>query len=891
MQHFKSVYFSDHPGSTAKRRNVKLAFGPDDAGLFAAIKPLSSEDIRSLLGYSTFADLIARAEADRTSLNAYCLRLLRDTTTSHQDDVQLRLLQPDSVYPGRVDPIQATFRGGVAEPLHAWYPYLEGYSPEYVQHVLNSYAPTATRVLDPFAGTGTTPLTAARRGHRGFYCELNPLLQFLVDAKATVLTMPGADRARLATRLSTFAADLPSLLAPHAADTRLAESYSQTFADSQFFPPPTLNACLKLRSWIDAIACTEPLAAALATVATVSTLIPCSHLIRRGDLRFRKGPERSAIKTDLPHEVANRLQAMLQDVTRISSIDHRPLLVSGDAKLLNRVADLQIDAIVTSPPYLNGTNYYRNTKIELWFLRALLSGRDLSTFRRQTVTAGINDVTAHSDCLPVSEHVCKLGLVLAERAYDRRIPKMVLSYFSDMKQVIDGLLLHVSPSAPLVIDIGDSAYAGVHVDTPAILSDLLHSAGWRVRDEITLRQRLSRNGQPLRQVILFATAPPKKRPMARTTSPWRPKWEGFKRSLPHQRGDFAKRNWGSSLHSLCSYQGKMKPSLAHHLVKTFTSPGGRLLDPFGGVGTIPFEAAMHGVTAWCFDISPATIPVAIAKLHPAADEAGVALIAQIGSFISSHRPTQEEHREAASIRFNGPLPSYFHPKTFAEILLARRFFRQNRVSTPTEALVFSCLLHVLHGNRPYALSRRSHPITPFAPTGVAEYRSLTEKVTEKYVRSLAADRSADFVVGSAMLQDATTLWPSEVEDLDAIITSPPFYDSTRFYLANWMRLWFAGWGASDFKQRPHSFVDERQKKDFKVYEPVIRQSRERLKPGGVCVLHLGKSRKCDMAHELSRVARPWFSNIDGFAESVAHCESHGIRDKGTVVEHTYLVMS
>ena len=32
-------------------------------------------------------------------------------------------------------------------------------------------------------------------------------------------------------------------------------------------------------------------------------------------------------------------------------------------------------------------------------------------------------------------------------------------------------------------------------------------------------------------------------------------------------------------------------------------------------------------------------------------------------------------------------------------------------------------------------------------------------------------------------------------------------------------------------------------------------------------------------------------NIDVFAESVAHCESHGIRDKGTVVEHTYLILS
>ena len=89
----------------------------------------------------------------------------------------------------------------------------------------------------------------------------------------------------------------------------------------------------------------------------------------------------------------------------------------------------------------------------------------------------------------------------------------------------------------------------------------------------------------------------------------------------------------------------------------------------------------------------------------------------------------------------------------------------------------------------------------------------------------------------SLFQDATERWPLEVDQLNAIITSPPFYDSTRFHLANWIRLWFAGWGLSDFKERPQSFVEERQKQDFHIYEPVIRQARERLVSDGVCVFH------------------------------------------------------
>ena len=118
----------------------------------------------------------------------------------------------------------------------------------------------------------------------------------------------------------------------------------------------------------------------------------------------------------------------------------------------------------------------------------------------------------------------------------------------------------------------------------------------------------------------------------------------------------------------------------------------------------------------------------------------------------------------------------------------------------------------------------------------------------------------------------TEWWPASVQDLDAVVTSPPFFASTRFHAGNWMRLWFTGWEAEDFRVQPASFVDERQKRGFNVYEPVFRQCRERLKRGGVVVLHLGGSRKCDMAEELGRVARPWFQVADTYVESVAHCE-------------------
>jgi hypothetical protein len=139
--------------------------------------------------------------------------------------------------------------------------------------------------------------------------------------------------------------------------------------------------------------------------------------------------------------------------------------------------------------------------------------------------------------------------------------------------------------------------------------------------------------------------------------------------------------------------------------------------------------------------------------------------------------------------------------------------------------------------------------------------------------------------------DATAPWPDDAAALDAVVTSPPFFDSTRFYLANWMRLWMAGWERADFERRPSRFVDERQRKDLSLYRGLFRQARERLVAGGVVVLHLGKSHKCDMAARLGELARPWFRTVDRFDEDVGHCQSHGIRDQGSVAQHQYLVLA
>jgi hypothetical protein len=469
---------------------------------------------------------------------------------------------------------------------------------------------------------------------------------------------------------------------------------------------------------------------------------------------------------------------------------------------------------------------------------------------------------------------------------------MIASYFGEITEVFRVLRKHLAAGATVAVDIGDSCYAGVHVPVDELLSVCLRELGYVQRDIVTLRRRKSRSGVVLRQSLLVFEfkADSTTFYIREIASPWRIQWARFKKTLPHQIEPFCKRNWGHGWHSLCSFPGKLKPAIAHNLVRTFVPEGGRLFDPFAGVGTIPFEAGLQGRLAYGLELSPAAHAVAHAKTCPPEGARCYEITANLQEFLLNASPTEDELRDVETLGFNGKINEYYEEQTLREIVLARRFFLEHPPGKPEEYFVLACLLHILHGNRPYALSRRSHPITPYKPSGPFEYRPLVDHLRTKIALSLEEELPPDFVRGKVFLHDATTWWPQEIDDLDAVITSPPFYDSTRFYSANWLRLWFAGWSSADFKGRPLGFVEERQKRDFGVYVPILRQARERLKPDGVLVFHLGKSIKCDMAAQLAQLGRRWFGSSDVFDESVVHCESHGIRDKGTVTSHQYLVL-
>jgi methylase of polypeptide subunit release factors len=368
-------------------------------------------------------------------------------------------------------------------------------------------------------------------------------------------------------------------------------------------------------------------------------------------------------------------------------------------------------------------------------------------------------------------------------------------------------------------------------------------------------------------------------------------WNAFKEKRPHTEGVFAKRNWGSTLHSLCSYQGKLKPSLAYQLVTNFTVEGDLVLDPFSGSGTIPFEAAMNNRRAIGFDISDMSVAISNGKIKQTNEAGCEKVINELEKYLANNSVSQKSKKDSVEVAFNKTIEEYFEPETFEEILKARDFFLKTKnFKDANWCLVFSSMLHILHGNRPYALSRRSHPLTPYAPTGEYERKPVIKHLSDKVFKSASEKRRLILSEANCMQQDILGTWDKSVNNVNAIITSPPFVASTKFYMTNWMRFWFAGWGKEDFQNAISDFVEVKQKKDINVYRDIFTKFNEVLVDDGIVLLHVGKNKSLNMGEALADIAKDYFEVCDLFVEDSEDFEKHGLKDKGGTTQHQYLLL-
>lgn len=389
-----------------------------------------------------------------------------------------------------------TFKDNKSLPLHAWYSYTEGFSGNFVRSVLSSEFCEPRRILDPFCGSSTTGVESVLLGHKYQGYDINPVMTLVSDVK-TRSAFILAKQIKLGTYTLTKLISIAEKISKASAIQKTVSA--DIFSTRKYFSSKNLLAAHAIRCAAQEI--DDRNLSRFMIVALLSVLVRVSYLKRSPDLKYRAEHDRERPCTRV--EFLKAATKYLQDLTIVPSKGlGSARQYTGSAKNLQFTKDSQIDLILTSPPYLNGTNYIRNTKLELWIAGFLSDDGDLKSYRKKEISCGINSAQRTS-YVPTQWSSINANIeAVREKQYDRRISPMVANYFHDMHEVFVQMHRVLKTGSRCYFVVGDSAFNGVHIPTQKHLSLIGSCVGLSLKHTTHLRARRSRGGMPLSEDVL-----------------------------------------------------------------------------------------------------------------------------------------------------------------------------------------------------------------------------------------------------------------------------------------------------------------------------------------------------------------------------------------------------
>jgi len=397
--------------------------------------------------------------------------------------------------------------GNSAEPVHRWFHLKEAYSCQLLQQVLTDIRPqvgSRLRVLDPYAGVGTTTtsvaqLVATRALEEGaaFGLECNPFLHLVAETKLEAMRRPPRHFLRLARKLAATVV--------RSEQNSPARPSLSTFSRKDFFDPFDLRRLLLLRVAIENEEAkgAEPIEAALARVCLGSVIEAVSSLRRDG----------RALRHVAKQAKPTAVQAFLDRAELVAAdLPSRPLSLSGhvfhgDGRTLESLdSNLEFDLALFSPPYPNNIDYTEVYKLENWLLGFISCSEEFTQLRRRTVYSHpsvLRPEPLPSSALSAEENavversIGPLVSAIPDDRYAKARSRMFRGYALDMYLTLRSVADHMKPGGSVVYVVGNPVH-GKPPDQIVVASDLIiavlaRAAGFSV-DRIEIARRPPRRG-------------------------------------------------------------------------------------------------------------------------------------------------------------------------------------------------------------------------------------------------------------------------------------------------------------------------------------------------------------------------------------------------------------
>ena len=405
------------------------------------------------------------------------------------------------------------FNKNKKEPIHRWYPFVEGYSKEFIQSIIDEMDSDSLVCLEPFSGSGTTALELQNCGIPCFAFEVNPLMYMIARVKL-----------ENSYEMERFDYWYDYILKNRSMQTvELTTVFNTLYQDKEKkkwnFNTDIGAAVEKLRQTIWSIS--EEIYRELFEVALAAILLDVSNLYRNGKcLSYKpKWKERQISERDVfnrfDDKVVNELKCDIENSLKQSKVNNKWRLFNKDCRtgIAEEIEDDSIDLVITSPPYLNSRDYTDTYMLELKTLGFTKTMEDIKQLRSKTLRSHVQ--IKWDDETNLDNEMLKDTLKKLEEAsknidkWNESIIDMVRLYFVDIQNVFHVLYQKMKKNGKIYFNVSNSAYFNVLINTLEICASIAEDEGFEVleiRDARKLKtspQQKAKIGKLLEGVVIL----------------------------------------------------------------------------------------------------------------------------------------------------------------------------------------------------------------------------------------------------------------------------------------------------------------------------------------------------------------------------------------------------
>ena len=361
------------------------------------------------------------------------------------------------------------------KPIHRWYVFPHSFSSELVHDLIDEWGlGHQDRILDPFAGAGTTLLAAREKRVPATGYDLSPLAILATRAKIANFNRPRLQRtsSRLKRRLNPTSWNGHSRVYP-----RLVE---------EALPGPLLGAFDSISNTIDELKCSDS-ERDLLRLALLTTLPQYTRLVATGGwLQWTRKHKRIQ---SLPRIFSERIDRMLLDLQEMHLNRERQWTVSlSDARQMPD-PDGKYAAVITSPPYPNRHDYTRVFGVELMF--GFLNWEQTRRLRYQSFHSHPEahptrpDSDGYASPLRLRRALTRIKKV----GSDPRVLRMLEGYFLDMYLCLREMSRVCRDGANIAVIVGNAQYSGEPVLVDQLTAEIGEQAGLSCEHLLVARYR------------------------------------------------------------------------------------------------------------------------------------------------------------------------------------------------------------------------------------------------------------------------------------------------------------------------------------------------------------------------------------------------------------------